>query len=170
VFKTGCSSSLVGLHEACRALQYGDCEAAIVAGTSLIMTPLSTGALSQEGVISPEGSSNTFDSSADGYARGEAINAVFIKRFDDAVRDKNPIRAVIRGTGTNSDGRGQGLMAPNSKAQEDLMRKVYFDCGLDPGDTAYVEVSSKSFEQISGLASNGLTLIYAVSWNRYAHR
>jgi hypothetical protein len=40
-------------------------------------------------------------------------------------------------------------MAPNGKAQEDLMRKVYFDFGLDPGDTAYVEVSSRFWSQIT---------------------
>lgn len=141
VIKTGCSSSLVGVHEACRALQSGDCSAAIVAGSNLIMTPFYTSALSREGVNSADGSSKSFDASANGYARGEAINAVFLKGFEDAVRDGNPIRAVIRNTGTNAGGRGQGLMAPNGKAHQALMQRVYSGCGLDPKHTAYVEAS-----------------------------
>ncbi|KAF2183251.1 polyketide synthase [Zopfia rhizophila CBS 207.26] len=101
--KTGCSASLTSLHEACRALQSGDCEGAIVASTNLIMILVTTAALSSEGLFSPEASCKTFDASADGYARGDAINAVFIKQLSDAIRDKNSIRAVIRNTGTNSD-------------------------------------------------------------------
>ena len=140
VIKTGCSASLVGLHEACRALQSRDCDGAIVAGTSLILGPLTTSLMSSEGMLSPEGSCKTFDAAADGFARGEAINAVFIKRLDDALRDNSPIRAVIRATGTNSDGRGPGLLAPNGKSHEALMRKVYADAKLDPRQTAFVEV------------------------------
>lgn len=140
VIKTGCSASLVGLHEACRALQSGDCTAAIVAGTNLIMGPTTTAAMTQEGILSPEGSCKTFDASADGFARGEAISAVFIKKLDQALRDKNPVRAIIRNTATNSDGKSAGLMTPNGKSHEALMRKVYLEAGLDPRETAFVEV------------------------------
>ena len=53
------------------------------------------------GSRSPEGSSNSFDASADGYARAEAVSALYIKRLDEAIRDGNPIRAVIRSSATN---------------------------------------------------------------------
>ncbi|MCJ1307874.1 hypothetical protein MMC25_001522 [Agyrium rufum] len=139
VIKTGCSASLVALHEACRALQNGDCDAAIVAGTNLILGPTTTSSMTQEGIISPEGSCKTFDMAADGFARGEAINAVYIKRSDLALRDNNPLRAVIRSTVTNSDGKGQGLMKPNGRSQELLMKKAYSDANLNPMDTGYVE-------------------------------
>ena len=143
VIKTGCSSSLVALHEACRALQNGDCSAAIVAGTNLILGPTTTTAMTGEGVLSPVGSCKTFDATADGYARGEAVTAIYIKRLSDAIQHKNPVRAVIRNIGTNSDGRSQGLLTPSSESHEALMRKVYLDAGLDPGETAYVEVSRR---------------------------
>ena len=145
VVKTGCSASLVGLHEACRAIQCGDCKAAIVGGTNLIMGPTTTAAMTEEGILSPEGSCKTFDARADGFARGEAITAVYVKSLEDAIRDRNPIRAIIRGSGTNSDGKSQGLMTPNSKSQEALMRKVYADAGLDPAQTGFVEVSLVKF-------------------------
>lgn len=105
------------------------------------MTPTITAAFFAEGILSPEGSCNSFDASADGFARAEAITAVYLKPLSTAIRDGNAIRAVIRATGSNSDGKGgQGMMAPNGAAQEALMRKVYGASGLDPAETAYVEV------------------------------
>jgi len=139
--KTGCSASLAALHEAVRAIQNGDATAAVVAGTSLIMTPSLTSAMSGLDLLSPEGSCKTFDAAADGFARAEAISAVYIKSLEGAIRDCNPIRAVIRGTATNSDGKGKSLVIPNGEAQEALIRKAYADSGLEPSETAFVEVS-----------------------------
>lgn len=138
--KTGCSASLIALHEACRAMQNGDATGAIVAGTSLILSPTTTACFTAESLLSCDGSCKTFDSKANGFARAEAITAVYIKPLADALRDGNPIRAVIKATATNSDGRGEGILSPNGKAHEAMMRKVYHDAGLDPGDTAFVEV------------------------------
>ncbi|KAJ2896892.1 putative polyketide synthase [Zalerion maritima] len=144
--KTGCSASLIALHSACRAISSGDCPSgAIVAGTSLILSPSVTSAFTSEGLLSPDGSCKTFDAAANGFARAEAVNAVFLKPLSAALRDGNPVRAVIRGSATNSDGRGPedgigaGLLTPNGEAHEELMRKVYRDAGLDPKDTAFVE-------------------------------
>lgn len=140
VVKTGCIASLVALHEACRALQGGDCSAALVCGTSLIMGPHTFSIMSSEGILSPEGSCKTFDAAADGFARAEGINAVFLKRVPDALRDGNPIRAVLRNSGNNSDGKSvQGLLSPSSSAQEALMRHVYSQAHLDPADTVFME-------------------------------
>ncbi|TLD29263.1 hypothetical protein PspLS_03907 [Pyricularia sp. CBS 133598] len=139
VLKTGCSASLVALHEACRALQNGDCTGALVGGVNLIMGPTTSAAMTEEGMLAPDGSSKTFDAGANGYGRAEAVNAVYIKLLDDAIRDGNPIRAVIRNSGTNSDGRSQNLLTPNGSAHEALMNKVYADAGLDPAKTAFVE-------------------------------
>lgn len=142
VIKTGCSASMVGLHEACRALHYGDADGAIVAGSNLITGPALSQAMTAEGVLSPEGSCKSFDASADGYARAEGISVIYVKRLQDALRDGNPIRAVIRSTGTNGDGKTQGIMVPSAEAHERLIRKVYADVGIDPADTPFVEVSA----------------------------
>ena len=116
VLKTGCSASLVALHEACRALQAGDAVATLVGGTSLIVSPNMTALFFEEGVLSPDASCKTFDARADGFARAEGITCVYLKRLDDALRDGNPIRAVIRGTGSNTDGRSHGLLNPSAEA------------------------------------------------------
>lgn len=137
--RTACSSSLVGLHEACQALYSGECEGAVVAGSSLFLSPTMTIALAEQGVLSPTGSCKTFDAKADGYARGEAINAVYIKKLDDALRDGDPIRAVIRGTAANFDGKTVGITNPNADAHEALMRRAYQTAGIPPSETAFVE-------------------------------
>ncbi|KAJ8063293.1 hypothetical protein OCU04_008523 [Sclerotinia nivalis] len=139
VIKTGCSASLIALHEACRALQMDDCDGAIVAGANLILGPTMTAAMSAEGILSPEGSCKTFDSAADGFARGEAVTAVYVQLLETAVQKGLPIRAVITNTGVNCDGRSQGLLKPSTEAQVALMRKVHGDIGSDPQRTAFIE-------------------------------
>ncbi|KAI5861319.1 hypothetical protein GGS23DRAFT_598486 [Durotheca rogersii] len=122
-----------------RSLQFGDASAAVVAGTNLILGPALTSLMASEGVLSPDGSCKSFDASANGYARAEGITVIYVKRLTDAIRDGNPIRAVIRGTAINSDGRSPGMLVPRQGAIEDLIKKVYADSGLDPSDTAFVE-------------------------------
>ncbi|KAF5575127.1 polyketide synthase [Fusarium pseudocircinatum] len=139
VIKTGCSSSAVALHEACRAIQRGDASSAIVGGANMIMTPAMTTTMSVGEILAPDGSCKTFDAAADGYARAEAIAAIYIKPLSDALRDGNPIRAIVKATAVNCDGKSVSLVTPNGTAHEALMRKAYRDVGLDPKDTAFVE-------------------------------
>ncbi|KAJ5770265.1 Acyl transferase/acyl hydrolase/lysophospholipase [Penicillium nucicola] len=138
--RTACSSSIVALHSACLSIERGDCSAAIVAGFNLILTPTMTMIMTAKGVLSADGSSKSFDADADGYGRGEAVNAVYIKPLKDAIRDGNPIRAVIRGTATNSDGKSAGFTVPSPDAQEDVIRKAYQAAGISNlSQTAFVE-------------------------------
>ncbi|KAJ4123008.1 hypothetical protein NW768_010000 [Fusarium equiseti] len=137
--KSGCSASAIALHEACRAISRGDASSAIVAGANLITTKAMTETMHASEVLAPDGSCKTFDASANGYARSEAITAIYIKPLRDAIRDGNPIRTIVRGTSVNADGKGASLVTPNGVAQEALMRKAYADVGLDPKDTAFVE-------------------------------
>jgi acyl transferase domain-containing protein len=139
VIKTGCSASLVGLHEACRALQFGECSGALVAGSNLILGPTLTAAMSSEGILSPEGSCKSFSAEADGFARGEAVVAVYLQTLERAVQARLPIRAVIANSAVNSNGRSASILQPNMRAQVNLMQKVYTDIDYDPGRTAYVE-------------------------------
>ncbi|KAJ5106839.1 hypothetical protein N7456_003514 [Penicillium angulare] len=138
--KTGCSSSLVCLDLACRAIQDGECDGALVEGVNLIFSPTMTLALSDQGVLSPTGSCKSFDAAADGYARGEAVSAIYIKKLSQALADGDPIRSVIRGTSVNTDGRTQGMLTPSSISQEALIRRAYEVAGIsDLCQTAIVE-------------------------------
>jgi acyl transferase domain-containing protein len=138
--KSACSSSLIALHSAARAIAAGDCKMAIVAGTSLIFTP--TGTASLWPALSPDGTCKSFDASANGYARGEAINAILVKPLADAIQDGDAIRAIIRGTAVNFDGKTSSLAVPSSLTHEVLMRKAYLEAALDPKDTPFIEVCS----------------------------
>jgi acyl transferase domain-containing protein len=138
--RTGCSASLVALHEACKALYNGDCTSAVVAGCNLILTPTMTMAMTEQDVLSPDGISKSFDAGANGYGRGEGINAVFIKTLADAIRDGDPIRAVICATATNCDGKTTGMSMPNPEAHEAMIRRAYDVAGIqDFSQTAFVE-------------------------------
>lgn len=99
---TACSSSLYAMHWAVKAIQSGDCDAAIVAGTNLILGPDTQILLSRLGALSPTSTCHTFDAAADGYARAEGFGALYLKKVGDAVDGQYPIRAVIRGTAVNS--------------------------------------------------------------------
>ncbi|PWY84422.1 polyketide synthase [Aspergillus eucalypticola CBS 122712] len=138
--RTACSSALVGLNEACLALQRGDCDAAVVGGSSLIFAPATTAFMTEKGVLSPDGSCKTFSADANGYARGEAITAVFVKPLAAALRDGNPVRAVIRSVMSNSDGKTPGIAHPSTDSQEALIRKAYRAAGItNMAETAFVE-------------------------------
>ncbi|KAI3392455.1 hypothetical protein diail_5699 [Diaporthe ilicicola] len=139
IIKTACSSAGLGLHEALQAISQGEITSALVCGTNLIMAPGMTISMSLQMALSPEGSSKTFDASADGYARGEAVTALYVKRLDEAIRDKNPIRAVIRGSASNADGKTPGLAVPSTDAHEAVMRQAYHNAGLALSETTLVE-------------------------------
>lgn len=159
--RTGCSSSMVGLHEACQAIYSGECSSALVAGTNIIITPTMTTTMSDNMVLSPSGICRTFDAAADGYGRGEAINALFIKPLSQAMKDGDPSRAIIRSTVVNCDGRTPSITTPGSEAQERLVRAAYrkaqiedacrtgfFEChgtGTIVGDSSEASVVAKVF-------------------------
>jgi len=101
VLDTACSSSLYAIHAACAALNAGECDAAIVAGANLVQSPETYIAMAKAGVLSGTSTSHTFDSSVDGYGRGEAVAALFLRRLDVSLEEGGPIRSVIRGTAVN---------------------------------------------------------------------
>ena len=99
---TACSGSLVGLDIACRTIQSGEADAAIIASSNLYLHPdhvIDRGSVGQ--THSASAICQTFDEKADGYVKSEAVSCVIIKRLTDAIMDRNPIRAIIRGTATN---------------------------------------------------------------------
>jgi phthiocerol/phenolphthiocerol synthesis type-I polyketide synthase D len=136
---TACSSSLVALHLARRGLLAGECDTALVGGVNLLLSPAVTINFARSGVLSPDGRCKPFSAAANGYVRGEGCLVVVVRRLGDAVRDGDRILAVVRSTGTNQDGRSNGLMAPNPAAQEALIREVWEDSGLAPAAAGYLE-------------------------------
>ncbi|GAB1312343.1 Polyketide synthase [Madurella fahalii] len=136
---TACSSSLVGLHLACQGLRNGESKVALVSGANLILSPDLGMWLSNLRMTSTDGLSRSFADAVTGYGRGEGIATLVLKPMHDALRDGDPIRAVIRGTGVNQDGHTTGITVPNRDAQGDLIRSTYRSAGLDVSQTPYFE-------------------------------
>ncbi|KAL8676982.1 MAG: hypothetical protein Q9186_006557 [Xanthomendoza sp. 1 TL-2023] len=136
---TACSSSLAALHTACQSLRTGEVTQAIVCGAHIMLSPDTMVGMSMLKLFGEEGRSYTFDSRATGYGRGEGIVSLLIKPLDAAVRDSDNIRAIIRNTGVNQDGKTNGITYPSCEAQIKLMHSVYSAAGLDPTATDYVE-------------------------------
>ena len=139
VVDTACSSSLVAAHLACRSLLEGECDLALAGGVNVILSPGTSIYYTRAGLMAPDGRCKTFDARANGFVRGEGAGVVVLKRLSRALADRDPIYAVIRGTAVNHDGRGNGLTAPNPRAQEAVIREAYRKAGVSPGKVAYVE-------------------------------
>nr|XP_036577184.1 AMP-binding enzyme [Colletotrichum truncatum]KAF6784096.1 AMP-binding enzyme [Colletotrichum truncatum] len=129
---TACSSSLVALHQAVQALRLQETQLAIVGGSNLLLGPEWYITESNLNMLSPTGKSRMWDADADGYARGDGVAAVVLKRLSDAIADGDYIECVIRETGVSQDGRTNGITTPSAESQASLIRRVYAKSGLDP--------------------------------------
>jgi amino acid adenylation domain-containing protein/non-ribosomal peptide synthase protein (TIGR01720 family) len=136
---TACSSSLVAVHLACQSLCSGESNLALAGGVNIILSSDWTLSFARSGMLAPDGRCKTFDASADGFVRGEGCGVVVLKRLSDARRDGDRILALIRGSAVNQDGRSNGLVAPNSSAQEAVIRQALGSAGVAPAQISYVE-------------------------------
>src|SRR5229473_1299296 len=137
---TACSSSLVALHHACEAIRGERIASAIVGGINLLLSPYPFLGFCRASMLSRLGRCFAFDERADGYVRGEGGGAIILKPLRQALADGDRIRAVILGTGVNSDGRTIGLSLPSEAAQAALIRTVYSRAGVTPDDLAFFEM------------------------------
>jgi polyketide synthase PksM len=135
---TTCSSGLVAAHQACLSLRNHECDTAIAAGASLLLTPESLVMMGQAGMLSSDGKCFVFDQRANGMVPGEAVAAVVLKRLTRARADGDPIYAVIRGSSINYDGKTNGITAPNGRAQSNLLKAVYERYQVNPEEIEYI--------------------------------
>lgn len=139
MLNTACSSSLMAVHLAGKALRSGECDAALAGGVNLMLTPELSIFMSKVRALSPSGRCRPFDAAADGVVRSEGCGVVLLKRYVDAAANGDRIWAVIHGSAANHDGRSAGLTAPNAVAQQDLLRAALRDAGRSPRDLDFVE-------------------------------
>ena len=166
---TACSSTMAALHQAVRTLQHGDSGMALVCGAKLILNPDMFMSSSELGFLSPSGRCQSFDAAADGYGRGEGVLALLLKPLKAAVADRDPIRAVIKGTRLNQDGRTQGITLPSADAQKENMGELYSELGITSKDIQYLEAhvrfptflpsSGIEWRKTQGLAPGQIPLI-----------
>ncbi|AOM39964.1 hybrid non-ribosomal peptide synthetase/type I polyketide synthase [Xenorhabdus hominickii] len=138
--QTACSSSLVAVHMACENLRSGECDMALAGGVA-VSFPQESGYLYQPGMIfSPDGHCRPFDSQANGTYGGNGVGVVTLKRLSDALRDGDPIMAVLRGSAINNDGNEKvGFTAPSVNGQRSVITEALQLADISVDDIGMIE-------------------------------
>jgi amino acid adenylation domain-containing protein/FkbH-like protein len=138
--QTACSTSMVAIIEACRAIRSGLCDMALAGGITLTL-PLKRGYFyTEQGMLSGDGHCRAYDEKATGTVFGNGAGVVMLKRLSDAIRDRDHIHAVIRGTGMNNDGGVKhSYTAPSVEGQVDVIRMAHRDAGVEASSIGYIE-------------------------------
>uniref|UniRef100_A0A0G4F601 Carrier domain-containing protein n=1 Tax=Chromera velia CCMP2878 TaxID=1169474 RepID=A0A0G4F601_9ALVE len=136
---TACSASLVALDLGVQQLRSHGSEAALCGGVNMMLSPQAFVACCKARMLSAESRCKTFDENANGYARGEGCGAVVLKLLHRAVRDGDPVRAVVRGSASNHVGRSMSLTAPNGPAQVECIQRALNTGGVRASEVSFVE-------------------------------
>lgn len=163
---TACSSSLVAVHLACASIRSGENQLALAGGINLLTTPIGHILTSQVGMPSRDGRCATFDASANGIVFSEGCGVLLLKSLRQAERDNDHILGVIEGSGTNQDGKTNGITAPSSKAQEQLLRQVYDKFDIDPKRISYIEAHGTATPLGDPIEVNALAAVYGLGANQ----
>ncbi|MDP9702833.1 amino acid adenylation domain-containing protein, partial [Paenibacillus intestini] len=154
---TACSSSLAALHLACQGLRAGECEQAIVGGVALNLFPLHLEGEEGIGIESTDGQTRSFDDLAEGPGGGEGVGAIMLKPLHRAIRDKDNIHSVIKGSAWNQDGKSIGLSAPNPVAQAEVIMKAWENAGVRPDSISYIEAHGSATKLGDPIEIEGIT-------------
>lgn len=161
VVDTACSSSLLTVHLAVNSLRQNETDLALAGGVNLQLSPRAGITESQAMMLSADGLCKTFDDRADGIGRGDGLGLVVLKRLSDALCDGDPIRAVIKGSAVNHDGRSSGLTVPSERAQEALLTAALKNAGLQAEQVDYIEAHGTGTPLGDPIEINALSSVLA---------
>jgi acyl transferase domain-containing protein/NAD(P)-dependent dehydrogenase (short-subunit alcohol dehydrogenase family) len=139
-----CASSFVALDVGCHALMSGDANIVLAGGADLGTNPAIYIGFSRVDGLSINGHTNPFDHSANGLVIGEGVGMVVLKRLEDAIKDGDRIRSVIRGVGSSSDGAGQAIYAPSVQGRVEALRAGLNKAKTLAGEVQYLEAHATS--------------------------
>lgn len=142
VIDTACSSGLVSVHEACKAINTKECDIAIAGGISgLHYDPVLLKGEESElsSIESSDKKVKTFDQDANGTVWGEGLGVVVLKKLSKAIEDGDPIHAVIKGSAINNDGASNGITAPDVQMQKELLISAWKKACINPETIGYIE-------------------------------
>nr|P9WET3.1 RecName: Full=Non-reducing polyketide synthase Preu8; Short=NR-PKS Preu8 [Preussia isomera]UNY67718.1 polyketide synthase Preu8 [Preussia isomera] len=158
---TACSSSLAAIQLACTSLWAGDCDTACAGGLNVLTNPDIFSGLSKGQFLSKTGGCKTYDNDADGYCRGDGCGTVILKRYEDAIADKDNILGCILGAATNHSAEAVSITHPHAGAQEFLYKKVLANAGVDAHEITYVEMHGTGTQAGDGIEMTSVTNAFA---------
>ena len=164
--ETGCSTTLVALHQGIQTLRNREADMSVITGANVMLNPDTFKAIGSLGMLSPDGRSYAFDARGNGYGRGEGVATIIIKRLSDALAANDPIRAIIRETAVNQDGKTDTITTPSGSAQVELMRECYRRAGLDPRGTQYFEAHGTGTQAGDPIEAGAMGAIFAAGEGR----
>lgn len=139
VVDAACASSLSALHLACLELQAKTCDMVVTGGVDTFNDIFMYMCFSQTQALALDGRAKPYDRAADGTSLGEGAGALILKRYPDAVRDNDPIHAVICGIGTASDGKGHAIYEPSAAGQVRALQNAYRNAEVIPATIELIE-------------------------------
>lgn len=166
---TACSTSLVAIAQASKALRDGECDMALAGGIA-ITAPINSGITYNEGgMYSPDGSTRAFDAEGKGTSFSDGVGIIVLKRLDDAIRDGDHIYATVKGSALNNDGSGKAsFTAPSVRGQAEVIAMAQADAGVRPEDIGYVEAHGTATPLGDPIEVEALTLAFRGNDNRPA--
>lgn len=155
-----CSGGLSALHVALNSLKLNDCKAVLVGAANIMSHPGKYRFLSEGKFLSPSGKCQSFGIGADGYVPGEGCVVLIIKRYKDAVENKDKILGIIRGSAVNSNGANGAMTVPSAKAQAQVIKKALLKSALTPEDISYIETHGTGTSLGDPIEIDGLNQVY----------
>jgi amino acid adenylation domain-containing protein len=158
---TACSTSLVAIAQAFKALRDGECDMALAGGIALTV-PFNSGIVYNEGgMYSPDGSTRTFDANGKGTSFSDGTGIIVLKRLEDAIRDNDQIYATIKGAALNNDGSDKAsFTAPSVRGQAEVIAMAQADAGVSPNEITYVETHGTATPLGDPIEVEALTLAF----------
>ena len=154
-----CASSMAALLDACRLLQTRQVDTMLAGATDRCMEAPTFAKFSAIGALSAT-HSTPFDARANGFVMGEGAGVLLLKRLSDAIRDGDDVKAVVRGVGGSSDGRGKGITAPSQRGQVQAVSRAYSQAGYAPSTVELVEAHGTSTKVGDATELSTLSLLW----------
>ncbi|NEA98888.1 type I polyketide synthase [Streptomyces sp. SID13726] len=165
--QTACSTGLVAIHTACQDLLNHACDMALAGAVSVNPSAKLGYRHVPGGVFSPDGSCRPFDADAGGTVPGDGVGVVVLKRLADALADGDRIRAVVKGSAVNNDGRRKvGFSAPSTEGQCEAILMAQALAGVDADSIGYLEAHGTGTSLGDPIEVEALTRVFRESSDR----